>query len=132
MIYVIAALVVFTIMCLSMVALYVGPFWLLERSEGNTTTVERTDGGQNEVWERVYQIEVESDATYRIHGSVSQSRVEDTNATVRVDDISQGQVALVGFSDDPEASFYTKLSPEQARQLAQSLSNAAEYAEDQQ
>lgn len=83
------------------------------------------------VQERVYDIEIDTKATFRTRGPISSSTVEKADSHVRVDDIAHGEVALVGASDDPDAAFHTTLGPDQCRELARALTNAAEYAEDQ-
>lgn len=85
---------------------------------------------REEVQKRVYDREVSGEGTFRIVGEHGVMRVRETEADARVDDISDEKVALVTFSDEPEASGYIRLGPDEARELVKALTAAAEYADD--
>jgi len=56
----------------------------------------------------------------------------DTNGTVRIDDMANGEAALVGWNEegDERFAFHTLLDADQARELGQALQQAAEVLEE--
>lgn len=86
---------------------------------------------REEAQRRVYDKEVSAETHYRIEGDIAVARDREVPSLCRVDDIRDGEVALVSFSEAEHASAYSVLGPEAARTLAEALTAAAEYAEDQ-
>ena len=82
------------------------------------------------VQSEVYHREAAAESTYQIEiGDLSISRLEDVVSRWRVDDISNGKVALASDSDHHGGQSFVKLEPEQARNLGRALIRAGDFAE---
>ena len=78
----------------------------------------------------LYDIEAGAEFSAEINGSDIHTRIEDAEATLRVDDISHGLVALATFADTEATGVetLTRLYPEEAQRLGVALIQAADYA----
>lgn len=83
-----------------------------------------------QVREDVYSVEETAESTFRIEDNIMHAKVEDEDATWRVDDIANGEVALVGFRevDDVEATGYVRFDADEAKRLGEALIHASDYA----
>jgi len=83
-----------------------------------------------QVREDVYSVEETAESTFRIEDDILHAKVEDKDAIWRVDDIANGEVALVGFreTDNMEATGYVRLPADAARRLGEALIHASDYA----
>jgi len=100
-----------------------------ERTKAGTKVFLMTDIAQ-QVREDVYNVEETAESTFRIENDILHAKVEDEDAIWRVDDIANGEVALVGFreTDDLKATGYVRFDADEAERLGEALLAASDYA----
>ena len=84
----------------------------------------------SDVWDLVYNVEVAGDSSFTVEGSRATARFHEQRGTWRVDDIHNGDIALVGFSEagKDEGRAHVALEPDEAEKLGRALIEAAKFA----